>query len=124
MSYLSVEHLRKSYGSFHAVDDVSINIERGKVYSLLGPSGCGKTTTLRCIAGLEQAQSGTIRLDGRTLYDAATGTLVPPEDRDLGMVFQSYALWPHKTVGENLALGLRIKGMGRGEIGDRVGTML
>jgi ABC-type Fe3+/spermidine/putrescine transport system ATPase subunit len=124
MSYLSVEHLRKSYGSFQAVDDISINIERGKVYSLLGPSGCGKTTTLRCIAGLEQAQSGRISLDGRTLFDAATNTLVPPEDRDLGMVFQSYALWPHKTVGENLALGLRIKGMAKGEIRDRVGSML
>jgi len=124
VAYLSVTGLKKAYGTFQAVDDISINIEKGKVYSLLGPSGCGKTTTLRCIAGLEKAQHGTISLDGRVLYDAASNMLVNPEDRDLGMVFQSYALWPHKTIGENIALGLRIKGLASGEIRDRTASML
>jgi len=124
MSFLKVNNLIKTYGSFRAVDNVSINVERGQVCSFLGPSGCGKTTTLRCIAGLEQADSGQISLGGRTLFNSDDRTIVPPEDRDLGMVFQSYALWPHKTIEANLALGLRIKGMPSGEIRDRVEEML
>jgi ABC-type Fe3+/spermidine/putrescine transport system ATPase subunit len=120
MGYLSVQHLRKNFGDFRAVDDIGFDIARGEICTLLGPSGCGKTTTLRCIAGLEQADSGTITLDGRVLYDSASGTAVAPETRDLGMVFQSYALWPHKSVFDNVALGLRIKGVPRGEIRDRV----
>lgn len=124
MSFLKVENLVKTYGDFRAVDNVSIDVERGQVCSFLGPSGCGKTTTLRCIAGLEQANGGTISLGGRTLFNASGKTSVAPEDRDLGMVFQSYALWPHKTIEANLALGLRIKGMPGGEIRDRVAEML
>lgn len=124
MSFLKVDNLIKTYGAFHAVDNVSIDVERGQVCSFLGPSGCGKTTTLRCIAGLEQADSGRISLGGRTLYNSDDKTLVAPEDRDLGMVFQSYALWPHKTIEANLALGLRIKGLPSGEIRDRVAEML
>jgi ABC-type Fe3+/spermidine/putrescine transport system ATPase subunit len=124
MSFLKVDNLIKTYGSFHAVDNVNIDVERGQVCSFLGPSGCGKTTTLRCIAGLEQADSGRISLGGRTLFSSDDGTVVAPEDRDLGMVFQSYALWPHKTIEANLSLGLRIKGMPNGEIRDRVEEML
>jgi len=124
MSFLKVDNLIKTYGAFHAVDNVSIDVERGKVCSFLGPSGCGKTTTLRCIAGLEQADSGRISLGGRTLFDSEKRIAVPPEERDLGMVFQSYALWPHKTIEANLSLGLRIKGLPSGEIRDRVNEML
>jgi ABC-type Fe3+/spermidine/putrescine transport system ATPase subunit len=124
MSFLKVENLVKTYGDFRAVDNVSINVERGEVCSFLGPSGCGKTTTLRCIAGLEQANGGVISLGGRTLFNSSDKTSVAPEDRDLGMVFQSYALWPHKTIEANLALGLRIKGLPGGEIRDRVAEML
>lgn len=124
MTYLIVENLRKSYGSFRAVDDLSISIPKGKVCALLGPSGCGKTTTLRCIAGLERADAGRIQVQGQTLFDAEKNIVIAPEERGLGMVFQSYALWPHKTVSENLALGLRIKGMSRGEMRERIDSML
>jgi iron(III) transport system ATP-binding protein len=124
MSYLSVRHLIKNFGDFRALNDVSIEMERGKVCALLGPSGCGKTTTLRCIAGLETADTGTISLDGRLLADSATGDFVAPERRELGMVFQSYALWPHKSVAENISLGLKIQGLPQGEIRDRVASGL
>jgi len=124
MSYLSVQNLVKSFGDFKALDDVSINIERGEVCALLGPSGCGKTTTLRCIAGLESADSGSISLDGRMLSDPTSGQFVLPERRELGMVFQSYALWPHKSIAENISLGLKIQGVGQGETRDRVAAGL
>jgi ABC-type Fe3+/spermidine/putrescine transport system ATPase subunit len=124
MSYLSVRHLIKTFGDFKALDDVSIEMERGKVCALLGPSGCGKTTTLRCIAGLETADSGHISLDGRVLSDPSSGDFIAPEKRELGMVFQSYALWPHKSVAENISLGLKIQGLPQGEIRDRVASGL
>lgn len=124
MSYLSVQHLFKNFGDFRALNDVSIEMERGKVCALLGPSGCGKTTTLRCIAGLETADSGAISLDGRVLSDPSSGDFVAPERRELGMVFQSYALWPHKSVAENISLGLKIQGLPAGEIRDRVASGL
>ena len=124
MSYLSVQHLFKTFGDFKALNDVSIDIERGRVCALLGPSGCGKTTTLRCIAGLETADSGRISLDGRVLSDPTARQFIAPERRELGMVFQSYALWPHKSVAENISLGLKIQGLGQGEIRDRVASGL
>ncbi len=124
MTYLSVQGLRKEFGAFKAIDDVSLSLGRGRVCALVGPSGCGKTTTLRSIAGLETPDTGRIELDGRILFDGQAGIVVPPEERNLGMVFQSYALWPHKTIGENVALGLRIKGMGRADIRERVGSVL
>ena len=120
MSYLSVARLEKSFGDFRALGGVSIDIAKGEICALLGPSGCGKTTTLRCIAGLELASSGAISLDGRVLSDPGAGIFVAPEQRELGMVFQSYALWPHKSVAENIALGLQIQGLKQGEIRDRV----
>ena len=82
-------------------------VEDGEFVSLLGPSGCGKTTTLRCIAGLEASSAGTIRIGGEVV--AADGRDVPPEKRDINMVFQSYAVWPHMTVFENVAYGLRTR---------------
>lgn len=124
MSYLSIERLNKSYGAFRAVSDVSIRLRKGEVCSLLGPSGCGKTTTLRSIAGLESPDSGRIVLDGRVLADPGAGVFVPPESRNLGMVFQSYALWPHKSVRENIALGLKIKGMSGSAVDDKVAQVL
>ena len=85
------------------IRDASFTLEPGTFFTLLGPSGCGKTTTLRCIAGLETPDEGVIAVEGRTLFDAKTRTNVPVEQRSVGMVFQSYAIWPHMTVAENVA---------------------
>jgi iron(III) transport system ATP-binding protein len=92
----------------HAVDGVSFEVERGRFYTLLGPSGCGKTTTLRCVAGLERTDAGRIIVDGRTVSADRPRVFVPPHKRDIGMVFQSYAIWPHMTVFENVAFPLRV----------------
>ncbi len=124
MEFLEINGLKKRYGGFLAIDDVSIGIPKGSVCTLLGPSGCGKTTTLRCIAGLEQADAGRIVLDGVVLDAPGEGVHVAAEKRGLGMVFQSYALWPHKTVYDNLALGLQIAGKSRGETADKVRQVL
>jgi len=104
MALLEVEDLRHAYGEQVVVRGVSFSLERGAIGCLLGPSGCGKTTVLRCIAGFETVQHGAIRLDGQTV--SAPGTLVPPEARRIGMVFQDYALFPHLTVAENIGFGL------------------
>lgn len=91
-----------------AVNDISFKVEEGRFYTLLGPSGCGKTTTLRCIAGLERPDSGEIEVAGEAVYSASTGVYVPAYRRPIGMVFQSYAIWPHLTVFENVAFPLRV----------------
>jgi iron(III) transport system ATP-binding protein len=91
-----------------AVDDISFTVEDGRFYTLLGPSGCGKTTTLRCIAGLEKPDGGEILVSGKKVYSSADGTYVPAYRRPIGMVFQSYAIWPHMTVFENVAFPLRV----------------
>jgi iron(III) transport system ATP-binding protein len=83
-----------------------LNVERGQFYTLLGPSGCGKTSTLRCIAGLETPTSGSIEIDSHVVYASASRTFVPPHRRNIGMVFQSYAIWPHMTVFDNVAFPL------------------
>ncbi|MEJ0070580.1 MAG: ABC transporter ATP-binding protein [Pseudomonadota bacterium] len=88
---------------------------------MLGPSGCGKTTTLRAIAGLEQPASGTIRIDGKAMYASAEGRDVPTEKRGVSMVFQSYAVWPHMTVFDNVAYGLKVRKLGAAEIREKVG---
>jgi iron(III) transport system ATP-binding protein len=105
---IKVTDLRKTYAGAQAaaVDDVSFTVEDGSFYTLLGPSGCGKTTTLRCVAGLERPESGTIEL-GRTVV-LSDRVFVPVHRRDIGMVFQSYAVWPHMTVFENVAFPLRV----------------
>lgn len=102
-AYLSFRNVRKKYGSFIAVDDISLDIAPGEFVALLGPSGCGKTTLLRSIAGLVTLTSGDIYLGGKSLVP------VPIERRDIGMVFQSYALFPHMTVAENVAFGLQMR---------------
>jgi iron(III) transport system ATP-binding protein len=111
-----------------AVDHVSLEVDEGELFTLLGPSGCGKTTTLRSIAGLEMPDKGTISVAGRVLFSSETRTRVPANDRGLGMVFQSYAIWPHMNVFENVAFPLQVlprsKRPGRGEIRDRVERVL
>ena len=91
-----------------AVDGISLDVETGKLITLLGPSGCGKTTTLRCLAGLERPHAGRIVIGNRTVFDSAKRIFVPASDRGIGMVFQSYAIWPHMTVFENVAFPLRV----------------
>jgi iron(III) transport system ATP-binding protein len=97
---------RTDEGDVAAVRGLSLNVERGQFYTLLGPSGCGKTSTLRCIAGLETPTSGAIEIDRTVVYASASRTLVPPHRRNIGMVFQSYAIWPHMTVFDNVAFPL------------------
>ena len=119
---LRVEGLRKSFGAVPAVRDVSFDVPPGAMIALIGPSGCGKTTTLRMIAGLERPNAGRILAGDRALVD---GTIdLPPEQRDLGMVFQSYALWPHMTVFDNVAYGLKRRGVPRAKIETKVADVL
>jgi iron(III) transport system ATP-binding protein len=119
---LRLQGLRKSYGPVPAVRDVTLDVPAGTMTSLIGPSGCGKTTTLRMIAGLEQADDGTIEAGDRVLTRGSSG--MPPEKRDMGMVFQSYALWPHMTVAENVAYGLKRRRAPAAKIGEKVGSVL
>ena len=107
---ISVKNLVKSLGTLTVIHSISFDVADGEFVTLLGPSGCGKTTTLRCIAGLDTPSSGTIAINGETVSDPAHDLFVPPHERDLGMVFQSYAVWPHLTVAENVAFPLTIKG--------------
>ena len=109
-----------------AVNDISFNIEEGRFYTLLGPSGCGKTTTLRCIAGLEKANGGEIIVAGNKVFSANDNTYVPAYRRPIGMVFQSYAIWPHMTVFENVAFPLRVgkQKIGSAEVKKKVSTAL
>lgn len=108
---VQVRNLSKTYrtrrGDVLALNDVSLDVAAGEILVLLGPSGCGKTTLLRCVAGLERPDSGQIEVHGQTVFSSATGLSLPPEDRRLSMVFQSYALWPHMTVFDNIAYPLR-----------------
>jgi ABC-type Fe3+/spermidine/putrescine transport system ATPase subunit len=117
---ITVTNLDKIYGTNHVVKQVSFAVAEGEFVSLLGPSGCGKTTTLRCIAGLEEANGGSIEIDGRPVSDPARGIMAPPHGRDIGMVFQSYAVWPHMTVAENVAFPLRIKKAQARHLAERV----
>ena len=121
---IDVEDLVIRYGAVAAVGPVSFSVEPGEQLTLLGPSGCGKTTTLRALAGLEKPTSGSIRIGGRAVYSAADGIDVPAEGRGLSMVFQSYAIWPHMTVFENVAYGLRVRRRPAAEIRDKVAEAL
>ncbi len=110
---IAVQHLRKSFatpdGVVTALDDVSFEVERGKFFTLLGPSGCGKTTTLRSVAGLERPNQGEIAIGGKTVFSSPRKFFIPGNRRDLGMVFQSYAIWPHMSVYENVAFPLKVR---------------
>ena len=122
MAQVDIEHLGKNFGQLKALDDVSLIIEHGVLVSLLGPSGCGKTTTLRLVAGFMTPDSGSIRVGGRIV--SSPGHAVPPEQRNMSMIFQSYALWPHLTIAENVAYGLEVRKLSKAEIAKRVGAIL
>ena len=123
---LIVSHLRKQFlVGRPAVDDVSFRIAAGEIVVLLGPSGCGKTTTLRCVAGLEHPTGGRISIGDRVVSEPERGILVSPRERDIGMVFQSYAVWPHMTVRQNVAYPLkhRRRSGGGGDINAKVNAV-
>jgi len=115
MSAVELTGLRKSYADVTVLDDFSLRANQGELVTLLGPSGCGKTTTLRCVAGLERAERGEIRIGERLVASPERRVFVPPNRRDIGMVFQSYALWPHMTVFANVAYPLRVRRRDRQE---------
>ncbi len=128
---LNVQALYKEYPNEHgqivkAAQNITFEVPQGKLFTLLGPSGCGKTTTLRSIAGLEKPDSGEISVSGRTVYSAEKKIFIPPNQRDFGMVFQSYAIWPHMTVFENAAFPLRVgsKKFSKQQIEDKVMRVL
>src|SRR5512137_36508 len=114
MATLEIRDVRKSFGKAAVVHGVSICIDKGEFVVIVGPSGCGKSTLLRMVAGLEEITAGEIAIGGRVVND------LEPKDRDIAMVFQNYALYPHMRVYDNMAYGLRIRGMSREEIDSRV----
>ncbi|MFE4112547.1 ABC transporter ATP-binding protein [Kosakonia sp. YIM B13611] len=124
MIELVVENLHLTYGDNPVLKGVSMELKRGEVVSLLGPSGSGKTTLLRAVAGLEKPTQGRITIGNNVVYDGTPRSEVPAEERNLGLVFQSYALWPHKTVFENVAYPLKLRKVGTAEINTRVQNVL
>ena len=114
MTYLTLDGLNKRYGDINVVEDVSLHVEQGEFVSLLGPSGCGKTTTLQMISGFAEPTRGRIVLEGRDI------TAQRPEKRGMGIVFQSYALFPHMTVADNVGFGLEMQGMGAADRKQRI----
>jgi ABC-type Fe3+/spermidine/putrescine transport system ATPase subunit len=122
MPVLEVRNLTKMFGALKAVHDISFQVEQGEILVIVGGSGCGKTTTLRCIAGLEDLSMGAILLDGKVI--ASPERSLAPEERGIGMVFQSYALWPHKTVRQNVAYGLDRKKIGGAEAEAKIAKIL
>jgi putrescine transport system ATP-binding protein len=117
-SYLRIVDVRKEFDGFVAVEDTNLNIRKGEIFALLGGSGCGKSTLLRCLAGFERPTSGKIYLDGQLMND------LPPYERPINMMFQSYALFPHMTVAQNIAFGPKQDGMPKAQIEQRVAEML
>jgi iron(III) transport system ATP-binding protein len=111
MSNISIRNLSKRFGSKAAIANLSLEVADGEMLVLLGPSGCGKSTLLRCIAGLERPTEGTIALGDRVVFDASQRRAIPPYDRNVGFVFQSFALWPHMTVYQNVAYPLKVRGL-------------
>ncbi|MBU0653236.1 MAG: ABC transporter ATP-binding protein [Proteobacteria bacterium] len=109
MAMIEIEGITKRFGGVTAVDNLSLAVDAGEFLTLLGPSGCGKTTVLRMIAGLEVPDAGEIRIAGKTVFSAQRGLFVSPGKRGIGLVFQSYALWPHMSVRQNVAFGLEIR---------------
>ncbi|POZ99988.1 Fe3+/spermidine/putrescine ABC transporter ATP-binding protein, partial [Pseudomonas sp. MWU12-2312b] len=118
MAFLEISHLKKAFGAQTAVHDFTMDIARGEFITFLGPSGCGKTTILRMLAGFEGPSGGTIKFDGKDV------THTPTNQRNIGMVFQSYALFPNMTVAENIGFGLKVAKMPAEQIHERVTEML
>src|SRR6201988_4101709 len=126
---LSVKSLFTEYATEHgavvkAAQDVSFEVPEGKLFTLLGPSGCGKTTTLRSIAGLERPVSGEIDVGGRTVYSSSRRIFIAPNKRNFGMVFQSYAIWPHMNVFQNVAFPLEVRKLPKQQVRERVMRVL
>ena len=124
MSEVKIDHFYKRYGSITVVDDFNLQVKDGEFISILGPSGCGKTTTLRMVAGFERATEGTICIGDTVVSSSERGIFVPPEKRGIGMVFQSYAVWPHMTVADNVGYPLKIQRVPTEERKKRVAEML
>src|ERR1700675_2463969 len=122
MPHLEISGLTKRYETVTSVDAIDLAVERGEFFCLLGPSGCGKTTTLRLLAGFLTPDDGEIHVGGRRL--SAPGSALPPEQRSMSMIFQSYALWPHMTIAENVAYGLTVRKLPRAEIAAKVAGIL
>jgi iron(III) transport system ATP-binding protein len=122
--YVQLENIVKTYDQSVAVDDLTLDIEQGEFLVLLGPSGCGKTTTMRALVGLEEPTSGRISVGGQVLFDRTKGINVPSNQRGMGMVFQSYAIWPHMTVFQNVSYPLEMQRLSRAETRCRVEEML
>jgi iron(III) transport system ATP-binding protein len=124
MAELVIEALVKRFGEVRAVDDVSLHVADGEFVTLLGPSGCGKSTTLAAVAGLDRPDGGRIRVGQTVYFDASSGTYLPPEARNCGLVFQSYALWPHMTVFDNVVFPLTLRKVSAAERRRRVEEVL
>jgi len=118
MSFLRIENITKNFGGNKVLDNVGLSVKKGDLITLLGPSGCGKSTLLRIVAGLITADSGSIAIDGQEIMHKA------PKDREVGMVFQSYALFPNMTVFDNIAFGLQMQGLKKEIIRERVEEMI
>ncbi len=121
---LTIRGLTKRFGAHPAVVGMDLEVRQGEIMALLGPSGCGKTTTLRMVAGLEEPSEGDIRFGDKVLVSTGQNIDLPPEKRNVGMVFQSYALWPHMTAAENIAYPLKLRRVPRAELRDRVERVL
>jgi iron(III) transport system ATP-binding protein len=121
---IQIENLRKSFGDVLVFENISLKIDEGEFFSFLGPSGCGKTTLLRCLAGLEVPDQGEIIIGDRVVFSSKRTIFVPPEGRNLGMVFQSYAIWPNMRVFDNVAYGLKLMKVPKREIREKVEKIL
>jgi iron(III) transport system ATP-binding protein len=122
--YIRVRDLTVAYGTHTVISGLSFDVQKGSQLALLGPSGCGKTTTLRCLAGLETPTSGEISINGETVFSSSKGINMSPDKRRLSLMFQSYAIWPHMTVGENVGYPLRMHKVNRARARERVDEML
>lgn len=122
MAFIDIAGIDKSFGSFKALSGIELAIAEREFITFLGPSGCGKTTMLRTLAGFLTPDRGSIHVAGQLL--SSQQAVVPPEERRMGMVFQNYAVWPHMSVFENVAFGLRLQKLARAEIAERVGRVL
>ena len=116
MDQIKLKGIKKSYGKELAVHNLDLTVNSGDFLTILGPSGCGKTTLLRAIAGLEEPDSGEIQFGDRMVFSQIEGVIIPPEKRNVGFIFQSYALWPHMTVEQNITLALKEKKLSANEV--------